>query len=164
MPAEPAGSARTHWHPVLWAGLLAGAFDLTFAFVFYYIRYGVGPGRILRSIASGVLGHDSFTAGPWVLPLGALLHFFIAVCAAFVFYLASRWLSILARRPVLFGALFGVAMYYFMHMVVVPLSRAHSRVLPPPDMIGELCSHIFLFGIVIALGVARARGVGVRAR
>jgi len=54
------------------------------------------------------------------------------------------------------GGAFGVAVYVFMHSLVLPLSRVHHRVMPVSDVIGELFSHIFLFGIVIALGVARA--------
>jgi hypothetical protein len=162
MLAELPGPRRIPWRPVAAAGLLAGAFDLTFAFVFYYLRYGVGPGRILRSIASGVLGHAAFAQGEWVLPLGAALHFLIAVCAAFVFYVASRSLGVLTRHPVPCGAVFGVAMYVAMHYVVLPLSRVNHRVLPPADVIGELCSHVFLFGVVIALGVAHAGRAALR--
>lgn len=162
MLAELPGPRRVPWRPVATAGLLAGVFDLTFAFVFYYLRYGVGPEQILRSIASGMLGHAAFAPGVWVVPLGAALHFFIAVCAAFVFYGASRSLGVLTRRPWLCGAVFGVAMYVVMHYVVLPLSRVDHRVLPPADVIGELCSHIFLFGIVIALGVARASSATIR--
>lgn len=95
-------------------------------------------------------------------PLGAALHFFIAVCAAFAFYLASRYLTVLVRHPLPCGAVFGVAMYVFMHSVVLPLSRVHHRVVPLANVIGELFSHIFLFGIVIALGVARAAGAATR--
>jgi uncharacterized membrane protein YagU involved in acid resistance len=146
---------RVPWAGVVLSGLAGGAFDLLFAFIFYG-RQGAGPGIILRSIASGVLGAESFHAGAWVLPLGAGLHFLIAVSAAFVFYLASRPLPVLVRRPVLCGAVFGVAVYVFMHSLVLPLSRVHHRVMPLADVIGELFSHIFLFGIVIALGVARA--------
>jgi len=139
------------------AGLLAGAFDLTFAFVFYG-RQGASPQRILRFIASGVLGPAAFTRGSWTVVLGATLHFLIALCAAFVFYLASRRLPVLTRRPLWSGAAFGVAMYVAMHFIVVPLSRVHFRLPPLHDVIGELFSHILLFGMVIALGVARARG------
>jgi uncharacterized membrane protein YagU involved in acid resistance len=137
------------------SGLLAAALDLLFAFIFYGYQ-GAGPQIILRSIASGVLGPAAFTTGNWTLLLGAALHFFIAQCAAFVFYFASRRLTLLTRRPLASGAAFGVAMYLFMHSVVLPLSRVHHRVMPLSDVIGELFSHIFLFGIVIALGVARA--------
>lgn len=137
------------------SGLAAGTLDLLFAFIFYGL-HGAGPAIILRNIASGVLGPASFSAGAWVLALGAALHFFISVSAAFVFYAASRSLPVLLRRPLLSGAAFGVAVYVFMHSVVLPLSRVHPRVMPLAAVIGELFSHIFLFGIVIALGVARS--------
>jgi len=155
MSATSGSMQRVPWAGVVLSGLAGGALDLLFAFVFYG-QQGAAPGMILRSIASGVLGAESFRAGTWVLPLGAALHFFIAVVAAFVFYLASRPLPVLLKRPVLCGAAFGVAVYVFMHYLVLPLSRVHHRVPPLSDVIGELFSHIFLFGIVIALGISRA--------
>jgi uncharacterized membrane protein YagU involved in acid resistance len=161
MSAAPASLQRVPWAGVAASGLAAGALDLLFACLFYG-RQGAGPGIILRSIASGVLGPASFSAPGWVLPLGAALHFFIAVSAAFVFYLASRFFSVLVRRPALCGAAFGVAVYVFMHSVVLPLSRVHHRVMPISDVIGELFSHIFLFGIVIAVGVALAAAAAAR--
>jgi uncharacterized membrane protein YagU involved in acid resistance len=159
--ATAAARQRVPWAGVLLSGLAGGALDLVFAFVFYGYQ-GAGPQIILRSIASGLLGPGAFSAGAWVPPLGAALHFFIAVCAAFVFYLASRALPVLVRRAVPCGAVFGAAMYVFMHQVVLPLSRVHHRVMPTSDVIGELFSHIFLFGIVIALGVARATAAAER--
>ena len=130
----------------------AGAFDLTFAFIFYSFQGATPPG-ILRSIASGLLGHDAaFAAGSTPVAIGAFMHFFIAVSASFVFYAASRRLPVLVRRPLISGAAFGVAVYLFMHLVVIPLSRIPFRVPSLHNVIGELCSHIFLFGIVIALG------------
>ena len=128
----PGALQRRPWRTVALVGLLAGAFDITFAFIFYS-RQGANPARILRGIASGVLGPSAFTLGTWTLALGAALHFFIAVCAAFVFYFASR------------------------RLVVLPLSRIPFRLPTLHNVIGELFSHIFLFGMVIALGVARAR-------
>jgi uncharacterized membrane protein YagU involved in acid resistance len=122
----------------------------------------VDPGRILRGIASGLLGPSSFTLGTWTIALGAALHFSIAVCAAFVFYFASRRLALLTRRPLLSGAAFGVAMYLAMHFIVLPLSRIPFRLPSLHSVIGELCSHVFLFGMVIALGVARTAGAGAR--
>ncbi len=64
---------------------------------------------------------------------------------------------VLTRRPLLGGAAFGVAMYVAMHFIVLPLSRIPFRLPTLHNVIGELFSHIFLFGMVIALGVARAR-------
>jgi uncharacterized membrane protein YagU involved in acid resistance len=161
MSAPPASLRRLPWAGVAASGLAAGALDLLFAFLFYGYQ-GAAPSIILRGIASGVLGSGAFSAGAWVLALGAALHFTIAVCAAFVFYLASRPLAVLVRRPVICGAVFGAAMYVVMHSVVLPLSRVHQRVMPLSDVIGELFSHIFLFGIVIAVGVALAAAAAAR--
>lgn len=142
---------------VVLAGLLAGALDLTFAFVFYG-HQGATPTRILRGIAAGLIGRDAaLGAGTAPVLLGLILHFSIAVCAALVFYRASATLTVLARRPLISGALFGVAVYCFMHFIVIPLSRIPFHLQSLPNAIAELCSHVFLFGIVIALGVARAR-------
>lgn len=143
-------------------GLLAGAFDLTFAFVFYSFQ-GASPERILRGIAAGVLGHEALTMGPWTVALGAALHFFIAVCAACIFYLLSRRFAVLIRHWALAGAGFGVIVYLAMHFIVIPLSRLQFRLPTLHNLIGELCSHIFLFGMVIALGVARIRAAELRA-
>jgi hypothetical protein len=49
-----------------------------------------------------------------------------------------------------------------MHFLVIPLSQLPFRVQSPGNMIGELFSHVFLFGIVIAFGVARARSSEAR--
>ncbi len=147
---------QSRWRVVASAGLLAGALDLTFAFVFYSFQGATPPG-ILRGIASGLIGHDAaFAPGSAPVALGAFLHFFIAVSAAFIFYAASRRLPLLVRRPLVSGAAYGVAVYLVMHLVVIPLSRVPFRLPSLQNAVGELCSHIFLFGTVIALGAARA--------
>lgn len=155
-------SQRPPWLTVALAGGLAGALDLTFAFIFYG-HQGVPPARLLRGIAAGVLGPSAFTAGPWSAALGAALHFAIAGCAAFIFYTASRQVSVLRHHWVLCGAGFGVAMYVAMHFVVIPLSRLPFRLPALHNVIGELFSHVFLFGIVIAWAVAHARAAAARA-
>ena len=147
---------ESRWRVVAVAGLLAGALDLTFAFIFYSFQGATPPG-ILRGIASGLIGHEAaFAAGSTPVALGAALHFFIAVSAAFVFYAASRRFPLLVRRPLISGAAFGVAVYLFMHFIVIPLSWVPFHLPSFRNVVGELCSHIFLFGMVIALGAARA--------
>jgi len=150
------------WLYVLLAGLLAGAFDLTFAFTFYGAQ-GASPERVLRSIAAGLAGREGALApGLGPVALGAFLHFFISVCAAFIFYFLSRRVPVLTRRWLLAGAAFGVAMYLAMHFIVVPLSRLPFRLPTLHNVVGELGSHIFLFGMVIAYGVSRAHAAELR--
>jgi hypothetical protein len=142
--------------PIILSGALAGALDIAFAFVFYGLA-GASPVHILQVIASGVLGRGSFQLGGTSAALGAFFHFFIAIAAAAVYYIVSRRLSLLTRRPFLSGAIFGVAMYVAMHFVVLPLSRIGFHWVPLPALVGELCSHVFLFGMVIAFGLSRAQ-------
>jgi uncharacterized membrane protein YagU involved in acid resistance len=140
---------------VLAGGLIAGALDLTFAFVFYGAQ-GAPPLRILQLIASGVLGRGSFEMGLISATLGAFFHFFISVCAAGTYYLASLRFPFLTRRVVVAGAIFGVLVFLTMHLVVVPLSAIKPSPIKLASVIGELCSHVFLFGMVIAYASSRA--------
>lgn len=142
------------------AGFLAATLDLSFAFTFYGL-HGATPSGILTYIASALIGPAAKTLGVASVVLGGFLHYFIALCAAFVYLFASRYFRPLIRHPLPYGALFGVAMYLFMNFVVIPLSQLHFHLPPLPAVIGELFSHIFLFGMVIAVGVARgSRGEG----
>ena len=134
-------------------GLLAGVFDLAFAFLFYGAR-GVSPARILRSVASGWIGRKATTGGAAAAALGLMTHFFIAIGAASVYYLASRRFPILWRHPVPMGILFGAGSYVFMNYVVIPLSAVPS---PPSfawdNVLPGLVVHMFLIGLPIALSV-----------
>jgi len=142
---------------VLAGGLLAGALDLTFAFVWYGPQ-GATPLRILQFIASGVLGRGSFQMGLASATLGAFFHFFICVCAAAIYYLVSRRFPFLTRRVLIAGALFGVLMFLAMRFIVVPLSAIKPSPMKVGNVIGELCSHVFLVGMVIAYAASRAAG------
>jgi hypothetical protein len=112
---------------LLWAGLLCGVLDITAAFAVYGLLYGVRPGRILHGIASGLLGSNAFGDGVATELLGLVCHFIIAFGAAAVYLLASRGIPFLIQHAVIAGALYGVAVYFFMNLVVVPLSAAGSR-------------------------------------
>jgi len=143
---------------VLAGGLVAGALDLTFAFLFYGPQ-GATPLRILQFIASGVLGRGSFQMGLASAALGAFFHFFTSVCAAAIYYLVSLRFSFLTRRVLISGAIFGVLMFLAMRFIVVPLSAIKPAPMKVGNVIGELCSHVLLFGMVIAYAVSRATTV-----
>jgi hypothetical protein len=135
-----------------WAGLLCGCLDITAAFVTWAPK-GVTPFRILQGIASGLLGARSFEGGWGTAALGAACHFFIAFSAAGVFYAASRQLGFLTRRPVLSGALYGVAVYVVMYWIVVPLSRAHRGPFSWSATVIAIITHIVCVGIPISMVV-----------
>ncbi len=107
-----------------WGGLIGGILDISDALVFYGLR-GVPPERLLQGIARGLLGARAIQGGWATAVLGLALHFFIAFAAAAVYYAASRRLRMLRKRPVSSGLLYGIAVFLFMNMVVVPLSAIH---------------------------------------
>ena len=138
-------------------GVLAGALDITFAFA-YYGYLGVSPARILRSVASGVVGEAARTGGVLLAAFGLLLHLFISVAAATVFYLASRKVSWLLRHPYVSGVAFGICVYFVMGFVVVPLSAfpyKQASAGAAAVSVPVLLAHMFLFGLPIALCVRR---------
>jgi hypothetical protein len=144
------GSLRT----ILSAGILAGALDITAAFVVYGAK-GASPKRILQGISSGLLGPAAFRGGWKTVVLGGAFQFFIAVASAAVFFAASRSLAALVRRPLLWGALYGIAVYVVMYRIVVPLSRFHSRPFSWSATATAVVIHVFCVGIPIAAMVAR---------
>ena len=148
---------RTNVRVVLYGGLIAGTLDLSAAFISSWLRAGVGPVRVMQSIASGLLGAAAFTGGATSAALGVVLHFLIATVATAVFYFASRTLRLLIKQPITAGLLYGVAVYVFMNFVVIPLSAVPRRGGTPPlsgRIIGLLII-MFCVGLPIALIVRR---------
>ena len=144
------------YHTILRAGLLAGALDITAACVSSWLRAGVGPVRVLQSVASGVLGADSYNGGLGSAALGVPLHFLIALGAAAVYYAASRRLGLLVRRPVVCGLLYGVAVQLFMTFFVLRVSAfPHAFVFRPAQFAISTGILMLFIGLPIALVVSR---------
>ena len=139
---------------VLQGGTAAGAMDLTAALLVSAL-YGVGPVRVLQSIASGVLG-EAANGSAAAAVLGVVLHFAIMLVICWVFLTAARRFAFLTRRVVLSGALYGVAVYLFMQYVVLPLSAYPYGVASSlaPIVRGTII-HIVCVGLPIALIVRR---------
>jgi hypothetical protein len=140
---------------ILGGGVTAALADITYAFTFFGLR-GVSPVRILHSIASGVLGKAAYQGGFGAAALGAFLHVSIAVVMAAVYVAASRVLPALARRPWLWGPLYGIGCYLVMNYVVL-LLRFGPKPAPHLDvLLGGVAIHMFGVGLPIALFAARA--------
>ena len=141
---------------ILTGGAIAGSLDIIYAFVLWGLR-GVGPARILRAVASGVLGESARTGGATAAALGLFLHFLNACIIAAVYVLASRGIPALLRRPFLYGPLYGLGVYGVMNYVVIPLSAVPGPrgASAPVVWITGVLVHMFLIGLPIAL-VARS--------
>lgn len=130
-------------------GLTAGTLDLVQAFVLF-------GSRIPLVIAAGLVGRQALHGGPGIYVLGVLLHFFIALSAASIYYAASRKLTFMMDHPLVCGLFFGGAVEEVMSKVVLPLSALHAR---GPyrlhDLILGLVVHMIVIGLPIAYSVAR---------
>ena len=144
-------SAARNAMAILLAGIVAGSLDLAFAFSFHGFVSGVSPVRILHTIATGWLGMDAFKGGAGAAALGLVSHYGILIGAAALYFIAlSRW-RWMRGNAVLCGVLFGVCIYAFMHLVVLPLSNAPTF---KPSLIGtsaDFAMHVLVLGPAIAL-------------
>ena len=136
------------------AGTICGIMDITAALVVYGTM-GAKPLRLLQGIAGGVLGPRTYTGGIATALLGLALHFVIAFGAATVFFIASRGIRFLLDHAVVSGALYGIAVYFFIQRVVIPLSRANRNPFSLKFMIIGIIIHIFCVGLPIALSVRK---------
>jgi hypothetical protein len=133
---------------ILVGGVVAGTLDATTAF----ITFGWG---MTRGIASGVLGARAATGGTAVWLLGLALHFFIAISAAAIYYLASRRLTFLRDHFIVCGFFYGIAIFLVMNLIVVPLSAVPFAVGPfsVKALRQGLLVHMILIGLPISASV-----------
>jgi hypothetical protein len=158
-PLKPLSFSRA----VLYGGLTVGALDLLDAFIFFGFYSGARPMGILHSIAAGWMGRSAARAGGIpAAALGLVSHFLIATIIAGVYVLASRHIETLRRHWVICGLAYGLAAYFVMTWVVVPLSNAGGGLsltfaLPArPVLINGLLIHAFGVGLPSAYFASRA--------
>lgn len=153
--AQTITAARPHPRAIpaiLVGGIITGVLDLVYAMLVYSPHR---PLLIPLHIATGVLGVSAYKGGTPTMILGVVLHFVIALGAATVYYLASRRLPVLVARPVLCGMIFGGLVYFFMHLVVVPLSAVPHHTTRFVYQATEFVEHWFVVGLPIAFSVRR---------
>ena len=144
---------------ILVAGLVAGTFDITYACIFSYVRRGVTPAAVFRSVASGALGQSAREGGVKIAILGLCFHFLIALIWASVYFLASRVLRFMITHAICSGILYGVCVYLVMYGIVLRVSAIHATAYPwsyPwPVLIGNVLIHTLGIGLTIALVVRK---------
>ena len=140
----------------LYAGLLAGALDITAAIV---TNLQVPARVVLQSVAGGLLGPAAYRGGWPTAWLGLASHFAIMLVIAVIFVAAA--VPALRRLWIPVGVVFGVAVWLAMAFVVVPMSA--SPLTPPADIMTALkpiMVHIVAVGLPIAWVARRMLGAG----
>lgn len=146
--------------PILYAGAIVGALDITAASIQTHIEFGMPPLRVLKGVAGGLLGRGAYEGGFAVAALGLAMHFTMALTVATVFYLLSRLFHLPKKLlgVVAVGFLYGAAVFAFNNFVTayflswVRSLYLHTPVLfKPPMGWSQLVIHLFCVGLPIAL-------------
>lgn len=131
-------------------GLVAGILDISDALLFYGAR-GISPQRLLQGIAAGILGPSAARGGWESAIFGLSLHFLIAFSAAAVYYVASRRIRMLREKRLASGLLYGLAVFLFMNVIVVPLSAIHRN--PKAILVWSVASINAVLAVVLLVGL-----------
>ena len=139
--------------------LLVGTLDILAA-IGLALQRGGSPARLLRGIASGLLGPSASGGGAGTAALGLLLHFVIAGLVVAAYHAAARPLPDLRARPLLWGPVYGVVAYAVMNAIVVPLSAITPGAPQDAAILRGLAIHVAFVGLPAALTsrLAGARG------
>ena len=163
LPNPMSDPTRPSLARVLLAAVVVAAADLLDAIVVWVIIFQKSTvPRILQSIATGVLGLESFRGGSATAALGLVLHVVIALGWTLAFWmLLQRWPRLRGwtastRGAVLAGLAYGAVVWLLMDFVVLPLSRARAVPVTIPWFWIQLATHPFVVGLPIAVILGRA--------
>jgi uncharacterized membrane protein YagU involved in acid resistance len=142
---------------VLYGGLIAGILDAADGVVAYYLAQGLNPIQVLQFIASGFYGAAAFQKGLFGAFVGLIAHFFIAFVVAAIYVGASRIVSALGNRPVLWGTAYGAAVFLAMNFIVLPQTAVVKSAFSLPLFLNGIIGHSLFVGLPIALAARRTR-------
>lgn len=139
---------------IVLGGTVAGALDIFDAFVVTWVAGGSAV-RVLQFIASGVLGSGAFQGGWPTAGVGLALHFAIALGAAAVFLGITRILPVVLHHPLIAGIVFGLGVFLFMNLVLLPLVGFPGGLPAGWRLVNGLLIHAFGVGLPIAWFASR---------
>ena len=148
--------ANPQLRALLIGGSIAGALDILFAISFAAFN-GRTPDWLLQTVASGLLGEAAYAGGFPAAALGLAAHFALSCGWAALFVTVAARRPAILGKPVVAAMVFGIIVFFGMRLVVLPLSAFPHPVSFQPLSAGlDLLSHMFLFGLPIALAAGKA--------
>jgi len=136
---------------ILIAGIIAGVLDSAAASVVFYFNLGLSPAQVMQYIASALYGADAFSGGTVMVIIGILLHFVISFVIAAIYFYLYPVISQLRKWPVISGLLQGLAVWLFMNLAIIPLSKIQSAPFQLSAVIISVVWHMILVGLPISL-------------
>ena len=108
---------------ILKAWLLAGSLDILTACVYYTIRTGNSPIRVLKFVASGIFGTAAIKGDGWYAAGGLLFHYLVALIFTVFFFAIYPLIKKMAMNRWLTAACYGLFVWVVMNRMVLPLSN-----------------------------------------
>ncbi len=119
---------NTKTSTILKAGLLVGTLDILSAVIYVTIRSGsFVPFNICKFVASGIFGKNAATGGTLMIIAGLVLHYIIAFAFTIFFFWLYPKIKFLSKNKILTGVIYGILIWTFMNVIVVPLSNVAYR-------------------------------------
>lgn len=108
---------------ILYAGLVAGTFDIIAAITIYaFILQKTPAVKILQSIASGVFRKEAYNGGSLMAFCGLGLHYLIALTFAWFYFTIYPFLPFLKKNTIVSGFLYGIFVWIIMNLIVLPIA------------------------------------------
>ncbi len=109
-------------------GLVAGALDITGAYIVQYFRTGKFADKLLHYIAAGWIGvPNAMKGGSGTALVGLLSHFLIATIFVLIFFVAYPRIKLLRGNQIITGLLYGLLIDLVMSRLVLPFSALHAQ-------------------------------------
>lgn len=107
---------------ILYSGFLSGTLDILAAIIIYaVILHQTTAVKILQSIASGIFKQEAYTNGSQMAFYGLLLHYFIALVFAYLYFKIYPYFPILRKKFLLSGLIYGLFVWIVMNLIVLPI-------------------------------------------
>ena len=112
----------TRGKTILLATAVAGTLDILSAFVFSGLaQQPVGPGAVMRFVASGPLGNEAIYGDSAYILAGVIVHYAIMACMVAAYMIVAPRFPELLRRPIPAGIAYGMLLWLIMYWIVRPL-------------------------------------------
>jgi hypothetical protein len=135
---------------VVSGGVAATVLDALDAVIAFKTILGLDPVAVYQFVASGMLGQKAYNGGIATAVLGFAVHIAIAFSSAAIFVVAATKVRVLRDAWFVFGLAYGVAVYFFMNDIVVPLSAIPPAPFSLALFVNGIVAHALLVGLPIA--------------
>jgi hypothetical protein len=156
--SEPQEAALTLpvFRAIAYATLVVGALDATDGVIFFGLQ-GLNPIQVLQFIASGVLGAAAFTGGIATAGVGVLVHFAITAVVVSIYILASQRIPLIRSQWIIFGLLYGAAVWAVMNLIVLPLTAVAPSSITTAAALNGVIGHALFVGLPSAFFARKVR-------